>query len=119
MVQQGQVCKLKAKGANGQALWAYRYRLEGRGSARPQVGGFASRAEAKKALQKVVERLGPAGRGASLTLGELVEEYLEMHQAEPGLLSLAPVLVLTDDMLALHSSRGSTVTKPNMPSLTK
>ncbi len=79
MVQQGQVCKLKAKGANGQALWAYRYRLEGRGSARPQVGGFASRAEAKKALQKVVERLGPAGRGASMTLAELVEEYLEMH----------------------------------------
>jgi hypothetical protein len=83
MVQQGQVFKLKAKGANGQALWAYRYRLEGRGSARPQVGGFASRAEAKQALQKVVERLGPAGRGASMTLGELVEEYLEMHQAEP------------------------------------
>src|SRR5713226_2378433 len=82
MVQQGQVFKLKAKGANGQALWAYRYRLEGRGSARPQVGGFASRAEAKNALQKVVERLGPAGRGASMTLAELVDEYLEMHQAE-------------------------------------
>src|SRR5438128_11168615 len=83
MVQQGQVFKLKAKGADGQALWAYRYRLEGRGSARPQVGGFATRAEAKKALQKVVERLGPAGRGASMTLGELVAEYLELHQAEP------------------------------------
>src|SRR5229473_2567161 len=83
MVQQGQVFKLKAKGASGEALWAYRYRLEGRGSARPQVGGFASRAEAKKALQKVVERLGPAGRGASMTLGELVQEYVEMHQAEP------------------------------------
>jgi len=83
MVQQGQVFKLKAKGANGQALWAYWYRLEGRGSARPQVGGFASRTEAKKALEKVVERLGPAGRGASMTLAELVEEYLEMHQAEP------------------------------------
>lgn len=51
MVQQGQVFKLKAKGANGQAFWAYRYRLEGRGSARPQVGGFASRAEAKKASE--------------------------------------------------------------------
>src|SRR2546429_4123107 len=82
MVQQGQVFKLKAKGANGQALWAYRYRLEGRGSARPQGGGFASRAEAKKALQKVVDRLGPAGRGASMTLAELVDEYLEMHPAE-------------------------------------
>src|SRR5216683_7864596 len=82
MVQQGQVFKPKAKGASGQAFWAYRYRLEGRGSARPQVGGFASRAEAKKALQKVVERLGPAGRGASMTLAELVDEYLEMYQAE-------------------------------------
>jgi hypothetical protein len=47
------------------------------------VGGFASRAEAKQALQKVVERLGPTGRGASMTLGELVEDYLGMHQAEP------------------------------------
>ena len=42
MIQQGQVFKLKAKGADGQPLWAYRYRLEGRGSARPQVSGFAS-----------------------------------------------------------------------------
>ena len=29
MWQQGQVFKLKAKGATGQPLWAYRYRLEG------------------------------------------------------------------------------------------
>ncbi len=43
MIQQGQVFKLTAKGANGELLWAYRYRLEGRSSARPQVGGFASR----------------------------------------------------------------------------
>jgi|SRR5579862_6075670 len=39
MIQQGQVFKLKTKGPNGQPLWAYRYRLEGRGSERPQVGG--------------------------------------------------------------------------------
>jgi hypothetical protein len=43
MIQQGQVFKLKAKGLDGQPLWAYRYRLEGRGSTRPQVGGFATR----------------------------------------------------------------------------
>ena len=36
MIQQGQVFKLKTKGADGQPLWAYRYRLEGRGSERPQ-----------------------------------------------------------------------------------
>jgi integrase len=83
MWQQGQVVKLKAKSSDGQPLWAYRYRLEGRGSARPQVGGFATRAEAQKALAKVIERLGPVGRAATITLGELVDEYLETHQAEP------------------------------------
>jgi len=83
MVQQGQVFKLKARGIDGQPLWAYRRRLEGRGSARPQVGGFATRAEALKALEEVLARLGPGGRAATMTLGELVDEYLEMHQAEP------------------------------------
>ena len=61
MIQQGQVFKLKTKGADGQPLWAYRYRLEGRGSERPQVGGFATRAEAETALFKVLDRLGPGG----------------------------------------------------------
>jgi hypothetical protein len=37
VIQQGQVFKLKTKDADGKPLWAYRYRLEGRGSARPQV----------------------------------------------------------------------------------
>jgi hypothetical protein len=50
------VFELKAKGAEREPLWAYRYRLEGRGSSRPQVGGFASRAEAQKALQKKMRR---------------------------------------------------------------
>jgi len=83
MWQQGQVFKLRTRGRDGQPLWAYRYRLEGRGSERPQVGGFATRAEAGAALEKVLARRGPAGRAASMTLAELVEEYLEMHQAEP------------------------------------
>jgi hypothetical protein len=82
MIQQGQVFKLKARGADGQPLWAHRYRFEGRGSSRPQVGGFASRAEAQKALRKALERLGPGGRAATTTLAELVEEYLAIHQAE-------------------------------------
>ena len=82
MIQQGQVFKLTAKGADGEPLWVYRYRLEGRSSARPQVGGFASRAEAQKALRKALDRVGP-GRGGAITLAELVEEYLELHQAEP------------------------------------
>jgi len=65
MIQQGQVFKLKAKGPDGQPLWAYRYRLEGRGSERPQVGGFATRTEAEKALRKVLDRLGPGGGRAT------------------------------------------------------
>ena len=56
MIQQGQVFKLKTKGPNGQPLWAYRYRLEGRSSERPQAGGFATRAEAEKALRNVLDR---------------------------------------------------------------
>jgi len=83
MIQQGQVFKLKSKGPDGQPLWAYRYRLEGRGSERPQVGGFATRAEAEKALRKVIDRLGPGGGRATITLAEFVDEYLEMHQAAP------------------------------------
>src|SRR5439155_14387570 len=82
MIQQGQVFKLKTKGADGQPLWAYRYRFAGRGAARPQVGGFVSRAEAQKALRKTLEQLRPGGRAATITLAELVDEYLEMHQAE-------------------------------------
>jgi integrase len=83
MIQQGQVFKLKAKGPDGQPLWAYRYRLEGRDSERPQVGGFATRAEAEKALRKVLDRLGPDGGRGTITLAEFVDEYLEMHQAAP------------------------------------
>jgi hypothetical protein len=61
MWQQGQVFKLKAKGADGQPLWAYRYRIEGRGSARPQLGGFATRGDALKALEKMPHDSAPAG----------------------------------------------------------
>jgi hypothetical protein len=82
MIQRGQVLRLQTKGADGEPLWAYRYRLEGRGSARPQVGGFSSRAEAQKALAKELARLGSNGRAATITLAELVDEYLELHQAE-------------------------------------
>jgi hypothetical protein len=57
MIQHGQVFKLKTRSADGRSLWAYRYRREGPGSTRPQVGGFAAREEAEKAL----DRLGPGG----------------------------------------------------------
>jgi integrase len=82
VIQQGQVFKLKAKGVDGEPLWAYRYRLAGRGSARLQSGGFATRAEAQKALQNKLARVGPGGRGARVTLAEWVEEYLQTHAGE-------------------------------------
>jgi hypothetical protein len=77
VIQQGQVFKLKAKSADGEPLWAYRYRVAGRGSARRQVGGFSTKAEAQRSLQHKLARLVPGGRSATLTLGEWVEEYLE------------------------------------------
>jgi hypothetical protein len=40
------------------------------------------RAEAQRALQHELARLVPGGRPETLTLGEWVEEYLEMHQGE-------------------------------------
>ena len=62
MAQQGQVFKLKGNGKNGDAAWAYRYRLDGRASKRPQMGGFATRAEAPLALRRRLARLRPGGR---------------------------------------------------------
>jgi integrase len=81
VIQQGQVFKLKARCADGEPLWAYRYRVAGRGSARLQ-GGFSTRAEAQRALQNKLARLLPGGRSATMTLGEWVEEYLQAHQGE-------------------------------------
>ena len=58
MIQQGQVFKLQARCADGEPLWAYRDRVGGRGSARRQVGGFSSKAEARTALQnKLAKRI--------------------------------------------------------------
>jgi hypothetical protein len=82
VIQQGQVFKLKARSADGEPLWAYRYRVAGRGSARLQLGGFSSRAEAQRALKNKLARLASGGRSASWTLGEWVAEYLEAHQGE-------------------------------------
>ena len=82
MIQQGQVFKLQARCVDGDPLWAYRYRIAGRGSARLQVGGFSSKAEAQRALHNKLARLLPGRRAAALTLGDWVEEYLDAHQGE-------------------------------------
>jgi hypothetical protein len=55
MLQQGQVLKLKSKGANGEALWAYRYRLAGRDSKRVQRGGGDGRERAIQLLDSSID----------------------------------------------------------------
>jgi hypothetical protein len=83
MAQQGQVFKMRTRGADGKPTWAYRYRVDGRGSARPQVGGFASQGEAVHALKVALERLHRRnGRVTQITLSELAEEYLAQHERE-------------------------------------
>lgn len=84
MVQQGQVFQLETKGSDGERLWAYRCRVAGRGSRRIQQGGFASERDAHEALERALERLRRERRvSRSLTLRELVVEYLAQHEAEP------------------------------------
>ena len=83
-MQQGQVFKLKRRGVDGGSIWAYRYRTGGSGSRRLQRGGFASERDAADALERKLERIRrETGLGSSLTLEELVEEYLAQHDAEP------------------------------------
>jgi hypothetical protein len=47
----GQIFELNATGPDGQPLWAYRYRLDGRGSRRIQRGGYPTADDAHDALQ--------------------------------------------------------------------
>jgi integrase len=82
MLQQGQVFRLS--GGDGRDVWAFRYRVGGRGSRRVQRGGFASERDASEALERALERVRrERGCGSALTLGELVDEYLAQHDGEP------------------------------------
>jgi integrase len=84
MSQQGQLFRIKRTGRDGEPLWAYRYRLGGRGSKRVQRGGFASERDAAQALERELERLRrERGVSRSLTLAELVKAYLAQHDVEP------------------------------------
>src|ERR671918_1790405 len=84
MVQQGQTIELTRRGADGERLWAYRYRTAGRDSKRVQLGGFASEQDARDALERKLERLRRERRvSRSLTLAELVETYLAQHDVQP------------------------------------
>ncbi len=73
-MQQGQVFELTTRAREGGRLWAYRFRVGGRGSKRIQRGGFASEQDACEALERELERLRRERRiPRSLTLAELVE----------------------------------------------
>ena len=81
--QQGQVFRLRSR-AGEEPLWAYRYRVGGRGSRRMQRGGFASEQDARAALGRALDKLRrESGVARTLTLGALVEQYLEQHEASP------------------------------------
>jgi integrase len=84
VAQQGQVFKLNGTAADGDALWAYRYRLGGADARRVQRGGFPSEQEAAQALARALERLRRSnGTAATLSLAELVDDYLAQHDAQP------------------------------------
>src|SRR3954453_17277451 len=83
-MQQGQVFVLRKRAVGGGAVWAYRYRTGGPGSRRLQRGGFSSERDAAEALEWALEQLRrQKGVGSTLTLKELVDEYLAQHDAEP------------------------------------
>jgi integrase len=84
MLQQGQVFQLTSRDADGDALWAYRYRTGGRESQRVQRGGFMSEGDARAALERALEKLRRAnGTARALTLAEVVEQYLAQHEVAP------------------------------------
>jgi integrase len=84
MVQQGQTIELTRHGPDGERLWAYRYRTGGRDSKRVQRGGFRSEADARAALERVLEKHRRGrGVGRRLTLAEFVDEYLAQHEVSP------------------------------------
>jgi hypothetical protein len=83
MIQQGQVFRLKTR-AGAKPVWAYRYRIGGRGARRVQRGGFVSEDDARAALERAFEKLRrERGIGRTVTLAEFVDEYLAQHEASP------------------------------------
>ncbi len=83
MLQQGQVFELTTRGQDGERLWAYRFRVGGRGSRRVQRGGFVSEQDAREALELELERVRRERRiPRSVTLSELVETYLAQHDVQ-------------------------------------
>jgi hypothetical protein len=66
MVQQGQVFQLASR--NGEARWAYRYRVGGRGSKRVQRGGFATEQASLAMIDRRYGHLARDGREHAIRL---------------------------------------------------
>jgi hypothetical protein len=105
VTQQGQVFELKRRSREGQPLWAYRYRLSGRGSRRVQRGGLASEQDAAAALERDLERVRRQRRiPRSLTLAELIETYLAQHDVQR--VTIEKLRWLLSKATALFDDRG-------------
>jgi len=72
-----QLLQLRSR-AGHETLW-----VGGRGSKRVQRGGFASEEDARAALERALEKLREHGVARTLTLAELVDDYLAQHEASP------------------------------------
>jgi hypothetical protein len=95
-MQQGQGFELKKRAVDGRAVWAYRYRTDGPGSRRLQRGGFSSERDAAEALERALEQLRrQKGVGSTLTLKELVEEYLAQYDGTEAIDKLCRLLAKT------------------------
>ena len=104
MIQQGQVFELKRASRKRQPLWAYRYRVGGRGSRRVQRGGFASEEDAVAALERELQRVRRERRvSRSLTLAELVDVYLGEHDVQP--VTTAKLRWLLDKAIVVYGER--------------
>lgn len=108
MAQHGQVLKMNSRGSDGKARWAYRYRVDGSRSGRPQVGGFATRGEAQRALKRELGRLHPGG---VMSLAELVDEYMSVHQAAPS--TIEKLRWLLSKATAVFGDRPIATLRPN------
>jgi hypothetical protein len=82
-MQYGQIVELKTTGPEGRRLWAYRYRLDGRGSRRIQRGGYLTADDAKQALHQALTAAQRRRGRVRVTLAELVDECLAQHAGQP------------------------------------
>ena len=82
-MQHGRIIELKTTGPGRPRLWAYRYRVDGRGSRRIQRGGYLTADDAREALQQALTATRRRKGRIRVTLADLAEEYLAQHDGQP------------------------------------